>query len=533
MYNDDVLLTVGPSRVVISLNGPGKKFYGAMFEFCKKLTTFEYNHRFKRYVKDREYYIYDKDTKSFIIPIQYLTQIKDMFASKWVTPKVIDAESYRARCIAGVINPDFAIRDYQAEAITYINDGKGGRKGLSLQTGKGKTFTAVAAALDRGLATLIIASGLTTQWIKAIHEQTLIVHNLGIGDEYEELLMDYGVMKRKDGEKSAKPKKLGDFIKRSNAMVGSDIYIVQGFESLMQLFDSGMRPKFIFASLETLRAYAKGGGNYEDLPTYSDFLKFYGIGTRITDESHLNFHTNVMLDLYGNVPLNLYLTATFDTANKGLEKIFNMIYPESMRHGSDKYDKYVNSFFYGYYGNIPEKICVKGRGYSHNDFEAHMLKHQNIRIDWYNRVLIPIVNSHYLNSDHSKLKLLIFCKSIAFCDDVVDMLRSHISDKNILTYLGRDPESHLTDADIIVSTHGSAGTGCDIKDLYCVINTVSFKASTTVRQVLGRLRELKGGITPEYVDLLDLNLSSHKRHWRERSQILKQCSVVYKEYQIS
>ncbi len=106
-------------------------------------------------------------------------------------------------------------------------------------------------------------------------------------------------------------------------------------------------------------------------------------------------------------------------------------------------------------------------------------------------------------------------------------------DKKCMRYVGADPESHLTDGEIITSTHKSAGTGTDIANLFTVVNLVSFKAPTTAKQVIGRLRVLKNtDLAPEYVDILDMSMRSHIRHWTERSRIIKACAKQYNEYKI-
>ena len=385
MLMHEVQLIIGPTRMQLLLRDNGKRFYGRMWDFCNKVcTTYQWNPRFRKMSLDKKYYRFDRDEGIFYFHIAFKKDLEEVFAVQNIRPQITYEDEYVSRSIAGELNPDFVVRDYQEKAIDYINDGNTARKGLSLQTGKGKTFTATAAALQRGKATLIVASGLTKQWIEAISEQTIIIKNLGVEEEYNALLNE--------------EIKLDKFIPRSNQMVGSDIFIIQGIKSLRDLISSKVRPKFIFASLETLRSYIKGGGNYEELMPYMKFLKHYGIGTRIVDESHKHFHSNVMTDLSGNIPLNIYLTATFDTPNKSLKKIFDKIYPSHMHYGADLYDKYVNATFYGFCGSVPEKRCSSQQGYTHSGYEQWLLKHDNLRGDWYNRVIMPLIHQHWTNT---------------------------------------------------------------------------------------------------------------------------------------
>lgn len=352
----------------------------------------------------------------------------------------------------------------------------------------GKTYCATKAAVNIGGAFMVVVSGLCEQWVDSIAEQT-----------------------------TAK----------------EDIWVIKGFKSLATLFNSDIKPPIFVCSLETLRAYIQGKDNYEDLPTYQEFLERYGITTKIVDEAHLNLHATAMIDMAGNVPHNIYLTATFGTPNQALKQIFKTFFPNQMLYGTDEYRRYVDVFFYGFNGCVPEPVCMKGRGYSHSCYEQHMLKHVKIKLHWYEHVIIPIINQHYINTPHrGKMKMLIFCRTVDMVLDVVDRCKVEWSDLDVRAYTSDDPDINLVEADIIVSTHKSAGTGSDIANLYCVLNTHSFKADTTAKQLIGRLRVLKCGTTPVYIDLMDLNLKSHIRHWAERSIILKGCGLHYKEYRI-
>jgi superfamily II DNA or RNA helicase len=380
------------------------------------------------------------------------------------------------------------LHDYQIKAVKTITDGnQAGRRGLSLQTGKGKTFTAISAAVELGNATIVIVSGLVEQWVEEIQKVTKT----------------------------------------------DSIWVVKGFDSLYKLMKSDMKPEFIVCSLETLRSYIAHKGKYSDLPTYAEFINYYGIGTRINDESHKHFHSLVMQDLYADIKMNIYLTATFDTADDNLRKIFNKIFDKSLHYGSDDYDKYTNSTFYGYAGSIPQSKVTTNQGYSHIKYEQYMLKHESAKTLIWDKVYLPIIQSEFINDKASKgKKLLIFCALVEYIDDLVLFLKSQHGKKyKISRYTSDEPKSVLTDYDIIVSTHKSCGTGNDIKNLFMVFNTVSFKAGPLTRQVLGRLRKLKK-VEPKYIDLVDLNCPSHVRHWGVRASIIKECSKTYKEYRI-
>ena len=369
----------------------------------------------------------------------------------------------------------------------------------------GKTYCALKTAKNLGVVFMVVVSGLTEQWLNAINQMTSIY---------------------------------------------ADTWLIKGGKSLVDLFNSDIKPKAFVVSLETLREYVKGKGNYQDLPRYPEFLKRYGVGLKIIDEVHLALHATTMIDLAANVPLNIYLSATFGNSNKQVDKVFNGLYPTEMRCESIGYKKYTRVIFYGHHGSVSERKVSTARGYSHIKYEQQLLCRQAYFDDWFNRVLLPIMREHYVKTPVAgKLKALIFCSTSAMIEQVRDALRTQFPQYKTMEYLHKSPESVLEEADIIVSTHKGAGTGNDIKHLYLVVDTISFKSHILAYQVLGRLRILNDSsvankyhdllvepnksLTPVYVGMLDLNLSSHTRHWTDRACIFKQCAKEYKNYTIT
>jgi hypothetical protein len=353
----------------------------------------------------------------------------------------------------------------------------------------GKTFIAINSIANIQKPTIILASGLMDQWYKELKKY---------------LIID-----------------------------SSDIYIVQGYPSLKKLFEQDIKPKIIICSIGTMRPYVKKEGNYIDLPPYEEFLKIFNIGVKVLDEAHLNFHAGCLIDLYGSVDVNIYLTATFISANSSVKKIFNNYFPEHIIYDEVEYDKYTDVVFYLYNGTVPEKMCITPRGYNHAKYEDYLLKHDNLLLDWLDRILTPLLNMHYFNKGYvGKKKALIFC----YRADMVEMVARFIHDRNpnckVSKYLAEDSDDVLTDFDIIVSTHKGAGTGKDISDLALVINTISYRAPTTSKQVIGRLRKPKDGTQTEYVDMCNINLKSHIRHFRDRRDIIRGCCKSYKEYRL-
>jgi hypothetical protein len=458
-------------------------------EFCrKKLTTYEYIRRVNRFVTDKSFYVHDQDACTIRIPAPFQQQLLEYLAFHDIKYILSDEPNwYTPRPLKLTMNPAFIELAWQTPAINFISDRSANRKGLELQTGKGKSFCATKAIHNLGYTGMIIMNGLVEQWKSSLESQTDI---------------------------------------------GENTYVIQGINSIKKLFNSDLKPDIFICSLGTIRPYVLHEGEYADLPPFSEFVKRYGIGVKIVDEAHLCFHASCLIDLAVNIKHNVYLTATFDTANTSVKKIFRTYYPDHMRYGGDEYDKYTHVTFYTFNGNVPDKACLLPKGYSHAKYEQFLLNHPSFMFDWLERILIPILNSHYVNKKYVGKKALIFCATAEMIHAVCEYVGAVYKHLKVVPYLYEDEESQLVDGDIIVSTHKGAGTGKDVANLMLVVNTISFQASTTAKQVLGRLRKPKDGTTPEYVDMADTRIMAHVRHWRERSAIFKDLAKVYREYRL-
>lgn len=353
----------------------------------------------------------------------------------------------------------------------------------------GKTFCSVKAAQALGEATMIVVDSRIEQWVDAIEEQTELTQKSG------------------------------------------RLYVIQGNKSLKKLLDSDLKPDIILASLPTLRAYVKHGDVYQDCIPYGEFIKKYGIGTKIVDEAHLCFHANCILDMAGDIPTNIYLTATFITGDRMLQQIFHTCYPNQMRYDNG-YEKYCNVIGITHRTNIPTKTTLLTNGYSHSKYEKVMLWNKdNLFKPFLARCLYPLIENHYVKETYPGKKILIYFSLKRTIRYVAKRVQKRFPKYNVVTYIDGDPASNLAEGDIIISTHKGAGTGTDIKGLITVINTTSFLAETTARQILGRLRKLKD-YTPTYIDIHDVNNSVQIRHWRKRKHTLEKCAKLLQEFSV-
>lgn len=483
------MLTIyrGPTRAFMDIH-PTHEYALLVRHFQRnQLGEYEYDVRNGVYQYQRSYTYFDEARQQLNIPVNYIDVLSDFLNEHRVPHKVEPYGYVTPRRMTTTMKPGWTDRPHQVSAIDYLTNGVENRLGLQLDCGLGKTYTSIKSMINRGDVGMVVVSRLVDQWISSICDQTT---------------------------------------------VGDRIWVLQGYDTINRLLSSPYKPDIFVASLETLRAYANNQGNYQDLPSYREFLQQYGVGTKIMDEVHLNFYACTMLDLKSDIRTNIYLTATFTTANKGLKKIFERVYPMEMRFGAETSNRHVDIRFHHFIGRVQEKRCMKQRGYSHVQYEKELLKRPTKFQDYMDRIIVPEINMYYINTKKPGYRCLIFFATIKMAQEVQKRLRSEYKDLKIMTYVDKDPETNLQ-ADVILSTFGSAGCGTDIKLLKTVINTISHESITQVLQALGRLRELPGGEHPIYVDNIDDAITAHQRHGRNRKSYTRVKAHSYQEHTVS
>lgn len=442
-----------------------------------------------RWVQKYMFARYDQDAQKLYVPIAFCDDVVRVLREEGATVVEKRINDYEPRKIDVKMNPKFHDMEHQIELISKCSDPTPGMKGLAMQTGKGKTYSAIKSWVNLGLAGLVVVKGLADQWIKSIREFT-----------------------------NCSPE---------------DIYKLQEFSSLAMLSQHPeYKPNIFVASLKTLQLFSEGKDNYDVLPwNYTEFLRTYGIGVKIVDECHQCFHATVMMDTRSNVQHNLYCSATFTQASRQARDIFLKVFPAEIQYGISAYDKYVTAIMFSYSGEVLEKRCVKpNRGYNHMKYEKELMISERKFNTHINELIIPVINQYFINRMTNKnQKMLIFCSSIEFIDCVVEKLKKEYGDLVVKSYTGANEIADIQDANIIVSTPGKASTGLDLKGLIAVYNTISNRAETTVEQSFGRLRKIDD-TELFYIDRYDRNISAQIRHAEDRRMLLRRMCTKYFEY---
>lgn len=322
-------------------------------------------------------------------------------------------------------------------------------------------------------------------------------------------------------------------IKMHTSITSADIYVVQGFDTLKNLWEmvkNRYRPKVVIFSTRTLFLYAiRPKEPYSSLPSYPKLLEILGIGLKIFDEVHLNFYTNTKIDLVSNIRHNIYLSATYQRSSPQGKRIFDTVFPKELRFGSQFFKKYITVHILRYHLGISESEIYKFKrktGYNHALYEKHLLNRKALFNHFVDKVVIPIIKMYYLNRAEENQHMLILCKTVSFCLKLHEALKNSLeTDKSMSVFFagfkGAEGKETNLKSDIIISTHSSCSTGRDIPGLITCLNTVSFSSEPLIEQVMGRLRKIDD-VEVIHVDLWNPEVYSHYHHYRVRAKIYKE-----------
>jgi len=489
---DKVRIYVYPTSIEIVASPYGQvRGGGNISKSIRDMSEFEFNRQLQKWKFKHAYYLINENAGTLVFPRQMLSSIISELKTQKLPYSLEYPEIKTPRSIAANMRPEWTDRPEQESVISALTQTKFSMYGSDLQTGKGKTYCTFRVISTLRVATLIVVDGLVEQWIKEFSEKTLIP-----------------------------PDK---------------VYRIQGAESILRLLQMKPNeyPSVYVASLDTLMPYIQAQVSpYKDWIPYQKFIEMHGIGLKIIDEVHLNFQALVNLDLRSKIMHNRYLSATPERSKSSEGRIFEKIYPPKMFVGGEKYDKYVHLTFYKYQIPVEKpKRFITQHGYNHLKYEMYMVNNRAKCFVFLQTVVFPAVHNHFLAKRKPEQRMLIFASSVMMCEAIRDGLLQEYPHLDVRTFVSGDPLTNL-DADIIVGTPKSCGTGRDIADLLTVLNTCSINADPTIKQMLGRLRKLKNGDVPEYIDTVNTVLDRQYAHYKNRKQIYKEKALKYEEFAI-
>lgn len=325
-----------------------------------------------------------------------------------------------------------------------------------------------------------------------------------------------------------------------------ELTVIRGGKALGQLIelalDGQLEYKFIVFSNKTLALYYKDYITGENMAKYHNvmpwnLMKVLGVGVRVTDEAHQDFHSCFRADLFSHVPKTISLSATLEPDDQFLQEMYKVIYPLELRFGGSTYHKYVDviSVPFKIDRDVKSKVRFNQKGmisYSQNVYEESILD-SNKRLKSFLYMVSELTNKYFIQKRHKEFRLLIFAGRVEMCSTIVTHLQEQYPNLRIGKYTEEESYEVLDELDIIVSTPISAGTAVDISDLQVCLNLVALGSSQANLQMIGRLRELRGvEINPLFIYIYCTDIEKHMEyHIKRRDKTFRDKTLSYVDLQ--
>lgn len=455
---------------------------------------------------DKSFYYEDRQKKRICIPPGLVEEVARVFPETKPEERI---KNYWEFALINPVNHKMKWRNKMQEdfikfLIKEANNKTPKVVGI-LAPGAGKTFMACYSAIQVGARTLIITptASIRDQWVQT-------------------LLNMFGV----------NPSDV------TNAITPKDFF--HG------------KTDFVVTTQSMLLAIDK---NY-DLERLLKDMKF---GIKIIDECHLFFSNLIRIDGSSNICHNWYLTGTFGRSGIDEDKLYKAMFSDAEVFSvKDKPKTIFNSKPGNVYGEKPHTFTTMI--WTHSQINKEQLKsvmisnrqsersgqwvRYGISIPAYTQVVMPTDGrwtpfmktlKKVIELADNKVKygkMLILLPTV----EVVDLFHAVVSDM-FPKYVVARVHSKVKipsmvvlkkEADVIVSTVKSTGTGFDWKGLSKLILCDQFKSSILTSQVIGRLRR-RDDNRPTYMwDIVDADVRQLRVWANSRAEVEKKVSKDFK-----
>jgi len=317
------------------------------------------------------------------------------------------------------------------------------------------------------------------------------------------------------------------------------LMVIKGSKALRTAIELGIAGKidcdFIIISATTLYNYFKAYENNEleeqgYLCPPHLLYQVMDVGLRLIDEVHENLHLNFKQDLYGHVNKSIMLSATLESDDPFVNKVIEIAYPFSTRYKGIEYDRYIAVTALAYRVRDINKLPHKRRKmYSQVKYEESLLKWKKV-IEAYAEMIYQIVVNEYVEEREEGQRMIIFADTKDMCTFLSDYIKERLPNLVVRRFIGEDPDEHLYESDIVVSTPKSAGTAVDIDGLKISLLTSAISSRQANAQILGRLRHLKDwpDVTPRFFYLVCTDIPKHMDYHKKKVEAFKDKVLSHK-----
>lgn len=422
--------------------------------------------------------IYDKDRRVLMIPRGIdIGFVERMFMSEPVVDLSIDP--------VGDIGPvmlKYKPRDTdQQEAIKFMlsldkydRNKTNTMMSVNLNTGKGKTYCAIAAAAYLGFRSIVITNsvGWLNQW--------------------------------------------KDFFQEYTDIKAEEIYLISGAPSLAKLYNRDIsKYKVILSTHSTLQSI----GSKQGWDQITRFFKYCEIGIKFYDEAHLNFDNMFQIDCYTNTFITYYLTATPGRSDRAEDIIFNLYFKNVpsinlFHENEDPHTKYAAIRFNSNPNPIQASKCKSNYGLDRMTYVNYLINQPNFLELLYILITMAIKKPgkhlFYIATNEAILQVREWI--YANFPELIGQVGIYTS------IIPPEQKQNELNKKIILSTTKSTGAAMDIKGLVETVNLAEpFKSKVTAQQTLGRTRDQN----TMYKDIVDTGFYYTKKFYEAKKPVFK------------
>lgn len=427
----------------------------------------------KRFPKGR---VYDEETKTLMLPrgidIGFLERVLN-------TEPIVNFDIDPVGDVSPIMLKYKPRDEVQKEAIRFMlsmdrykRNETSTMLSVNLNTGKGKTYCAIATAAYLGLRPIVITDsvGWLTQWKEFFSKYTDI-----------------------------KPE---------------EIYLISGVPSAMALYNRDINKyKVLLVTHSTLQNM----GSKKGWKSVGDLFKYCQIGIKFYDEAHLNFDNMFLIDCYTNSFITYYLTATPGRSDMAENNIFSLYFKnvpsiDLFDEDNDPHTKYAAIRFNSNPSPIDATACKNNYGLNRIEYTNYLVHNKE-----FEKLLRIIVNMASKKPGKHLFYIGTNDAILYVRDWIYENFPELINQVGIYTsIIPPDKRKEQLNRKIILSTTKSAGAAMDIQGLVETVNLAEpFKSKILAQQTFGRTR----GDNTIYKDVVDTGFFYTKKFYEFKKPI--------------
>lgn len=374
--------------------------------------------------------------------------------------------------------------DIQMQAINFMisNARNHTMMSLNLNTGKGKSYCAVATMAYFHLRTIIIADavGWLEQWKNYILEYTDIQED--------------------------------------------EIYFISGSPSISKLYHRDIsRYKVFLCTHSTIQSVGSNQNWYK----INEVFKMLQIGIKIFDEAHLDFDNMFAIDCYTNTLLTYYLTASPARSDWTENNIYGLYYKnvpsiDLYDRDRDAHTEYNAILFASNPTPMQISACKGKYGLDRMKYVDYLIGQENFCL------MLNILIDKALSKPGKTLFYIGTNRNILIVRDwIFDNYPELIGMVGVYTsIMPTEQKKSELEKKIILSTTKSAGAAMDIKGLVDTINLAEpFKSRVLAQQTFGRTRDNN----TSYKDIVDTSFYYTKKYYEHKKPVFAKYATKCRE----